>query len=195
MTMKNLKSFLTNVTPGPIGDASKLHTLLIDCWDEVSGSKEGGMKAYKLSGRIEQPTWNPPMLSFKIERHGGTVMGSSRAEMQSWTVDTARRTATVTEAGYRQLYQQQSPWTKAHAAKAAQEVSELINQQSEDELVTWLKNGGVRVMIGTIVPDDAAAQTVSGRRKRFWKCLDEILDPDWSRTGAIYKRMDNSSQS
>ena len=189
MTIKNLKSFLTNVTPGPISDTSKLQTLLIDCWNEFSGSTEGGMKAYKLSGRIEQPTWKSPLLSFKIERHGGTVMGSSRAEIQRWTINIALKTTTVTEAGYRQLYPQQAPWTKAHAAKAAQEVSELINQQSEDELVTWLKNGGVRVMIGTIVPDDAAAQTVTGRRKRFWKCLDEILGPDWSRAGAIYKKM------
>ena len=80
----------------------------------------------------------------------------------------------------------------AAATKAAQEVAELINHHSEDELVTWLKNGGVRVVISKTVPGDAAAQTVSGRRKRFWKCLDELLGPSWSRTGSIYKRVNSS---
>ena len=192
MAMKDLEAFLAKLSFGPISDASKLASLLMYCWDDFSGSDEGGMKAYKLSGRIEQPTWQPPLLSFKIERHGGTVQGSSRAKMQQWTVDTTLKTSRVAEAGYRQLTPRQSNWTKAAATKAAQEVAELINHHSEDELVTWLKNGGVRVVISKTVPGDAAAQTVSGRRKRFWKCLDELLGPSWSRTGSIYKRVNSS---
>jgi len=192
MAVKNLEAFLAKLSTGPISDTSKLESLLMDCWDDFSGSGEGGMKAYKLSGRIEQPTWQPPLLSFKIERHGGTVQGSSRAEMQRWTVDTVLKTSRVAEAGYRQLTPRQPNWTKAAATKAAQKVSDLINHRSEDELLTWLRNGGVRVMISKIVPDDAAAQTVSGRRKRFWKCLDDLLGPSWSRVGSIYKKKVNS---
>ena len=189
MAVKYLEAFLAKLSTGPIGDTSKLESLLMDCWDDFSGSGEGGMKTYKLSGRIEQPTWDSPLLSFKIERHGGTVQGSSRAEMQRWTVDTVLKTSRVAEAGYRQLTPRQSSWTKADAMEAAKEVSELIEHNSEDELVTWLKNGGVKVMISEIVPDNAASQTVIGRRKRFWKCLDELLGPSWSRTGAIYKKV------
>ena len=187
--MEKLEAYLATLKLDSIRDTNTLGTLLAGYWDNIQGSDDGGMQAYKLVGRIEQPIWEPPLLSFNIERHGGTVQGSSRAEIQRWTINIALKTATVTEAGYRQLEPQQASWTKANASKAAQEISELINQHSEDELLTWLKNGGVRVMIGKIVPDDAAAQTVAGRRKRFWKCLDEILGPEWSRTGAIYKRV------
>lgn len=137
--MNKLEAYLATLTPGSIDDTNTLGALLADCWDNIQRSDDGGMQAYKLVGRIEQPVWEPPLLSFNIERHGGTVQGSSRAEIQRWTINLALTTATVSEAGYRQLYRQQSPWTKAHAEKAAQEVSDLINQQSEDELVTWLK--------------------------------------------------------
>ena len=47
--------------------------------------------------------WHPPILSFKIERHGGFVLGSSRAEMQLSNIDTANLTATVVKTSHRQI--------------------------------------------------------------------------------------------
>ena len=47
MAMKDLEAFLAKLSFGPISDASKLASLLMYCWDDFSGSDEGGMKAYK----------------------------------------------------------------------------------------------------------------------------------------------------
>jgi hypothetical protein len=77
---------------------------------------------------------------------------------------------------------------KDDAAKVAHEVSNAIRSNNQHQLVCWLKNGGVNVMINQIVPSGAAKQTVIDRRKRFWILLDEELAPDWCRTQAIYKR-------
>ena len=43
------------------------------------------------------------MLSFRIERHGGTVMGSTCAEVQFWDVDLDRCTAGIRDVTHRQL--------------------------------------------------------------------------------------------
>jgi hypothetical protein len=190
--MDKLQLFLSNISPGPISDKSALESLLMHYWDGIDGSSHGGMKAYKLAGRIEEPTWKPPVLSFIIERHGGTVQGSSRAELQRWTVDIDNRSAEVSDASYRQLEARQPSWTKDDAAKIVLEVSNVIRNSSQHQLVSWLKNGGAKVMINQIVPNDAAKQTVVGRRKRYWKLLDEELAPDWCRTQAIYKRVASS---
>jgi hypothetical protein len=42
------------------------------------------MTGQKLLGRMEEVVWEPPILSFTVERHGGTVQGSSRAS-PGWT--------------------------------------------------------------------------------------------------------------
>jgi hypothetical protein len=190
--MDKLHLFLSNISPGPINDKSTLESVLMDYWNDIDGSGHGGMKAYKLAGRVEQPTWEPPFLSFIIERHGGTVQGSSRAELQRWAVDIDNRSAEVSEGSYRQLYARQPSWTKDDAAKVAQVVSNVIRSNNQHQLVSWLKNGGVKVMINQIVPSGAAKQTVIDRRKRFWKLLDEELAPDWCRTQAIYKKVVSS---
>jgi hypothetical protein len=65
-------------TKGPISDASELETLLKECWYEFEGADDTKMWPSKLTGRMEDITWDPPILTFKIERHGGTVMGSTR---------------------------------------------------------------------------------------------------------------------
>ncbi len=44
------------------------------------------MHAGKL-GRMEDVRWEPPVLSFRIERHGAMGVGSTRAELQNWRVD------------------------------------------------------------------------------------------------------------
>lgn len=51
------------------------------------------MEPYKLIGRMESVTWTPPILTFRIERHSGTVNGSVYAEMQCWDVDCEQMSA------------------------------------------------------------------------------------------------------
>jgi hypothetical protein len=83
--LDRLRAHLATIVPGKITDTTDLEPLLAACWGEFSGDY-GGMEGYKLLGRIEDVTWGPPTLTFTIERHGGTVMGSSRAELQHWEV-------------------------------------------------------------------------------------------------------------
>ncbi len=46
--------------------------ILLDAWSEMRGD-DGGMAPYKLLGRTEAMDWQPPVLAFEIERHGGTA--------------------------------------------------------------------------------------------------------------------------
>src|ERR1700677_2636027 len=65
---------------GPVSETTDLERLLSACWDELGGAN-GGMEGHKLLGRMGEVEWTRPILSFTTERHGGTVMGSSRAEL------------------------------------------------------------------------------------------------------------------
>ena len=60
------------------------------------------MEPYKLN-RMEKAEWQPPILSFVVERHGGTALGSTRADLQHWTVNVETKEANCHIAGHRQL--------------------------------------------------------------------------------------------
>src|SRR5690348_8052575 len=92
--LAKLRSYLSSLPPGPITDTSVVEELLVQCWECLSGANDTRMVAYKIH-RMENAEWNPPLLQFEIERHGGTVWGSSKAELQSWTVDVEHGTASV----------------------------------------------------------------------------------------------------
>ena len=78
--------------------------LLREAWPDLEGSDQEGMAPYKLTeDRIEKPAWEPPVLTFVIERHGGTAQGSSRADLQTWVVDLDAGTANPEITGRRQL--------------------------------------------------------------------------------------------
>ena len=98
-----LRAYLAPLQPGPVPDAREVESLLAACWDRFDGGDAEGMSADKLIGRIAQVEWDPPVLSFLIERHGGTVMGSSRAAVHAWNIDVAQMTAHCLAVGHRQL--------------------------------------------------------------------------------------------
>jgi hypothetical protein len=107
MTIKKLQTFLSDVPHGAIPASKWDHVLkLVEAsWPEFSGSGDTKMAAWKIR-RGEGPddlTWDPPHLSFCIDRHGGTVLGSSRAEKQQWTLNLERLTADHTKSGYQQI--------------------------------------------------------------------------------------------
>src|SRR5690348_6585826 len=78
--MTRLLDHLAMISPGPIPDPAGLERLAAACWHEFQGG-DGGMTGEKLLGRMEEVFWEPPVLSFIVERHGRTVMGSSRATL------------------------------------------------------------------------------------------------------------------
>jgi len=162
--MERLMAYLKHTPEGEIADTAELEELLAECWDEFHGDY-GGMEPQKLFGRLEDVLWRPPMLEFVIERHGGTVMGSSRAKLQRWKVDIERRTVTVQPSGYRQVSPRQATLDVKPIAK---EVAQLILNGKNDDRLKWHEGGRVQVLIGRILPEGSSVrQTLIGRRKRL----------------------------
>jgi len=159
-----LRRYLQERGPGSIEDHDDLESLLARCWDSLVGSTSGGMTSSKLFGRIEDARWQPPELTFTIERHGGTVVGSSRAELQDWTVDLERQTLQYKQRRHRQL---RSSQPRLDVAPLAEEIFKLMLARADDARLTWNSDGSVQVKIGTIIPATSPQQTTTGRRKRF----------------------------
>jgi hypothetical protein len=172
MKSGTLRTIFNALPPGPISNTADIDRLLADKWDNFTGD-DGGMQGYKLLNRMEDVVWSPPKMTFKIERHGGMVQGSTRAEIQEWELDLDTMTGTFKEAGRRQLSPQQPP---VRAKPIAEEIGNLILAGKEDARLDWLGAGEVRVLIGTILPQDSAVkETLTARRKRFREELQKKL--------------------
>ena len=173
--LRALRQWLEGHHSGPIADTASLERLLADSWHEFSGD-HGGMEGRKLLGRMEGVEWNPPILSFTIERHGGTALGSSRAELQQWTLDIDRRTATCETVSHRQLRPMQR---RLNVVPLAEEIVRLILERRADDRLKWNNDGSVRVLVGKVLPEGSAVkQTLIGRRQRFRKALVERLEAE-----------------
>ena len=101
--MEALIEYLRTLTAGPISSTTKLESLLAPCWDELEGGTENSMAGYKLHGRMENVHWNPPILKFRIERHGGTALGSTRADIHEWEVNVENGSAECSVVSRRQV--------------------------------------------------------------------------------------------
>jgi hypothetical protein len=176
--MEALQELLAALPPGPIPEDTKLDKALATCWDGFRGSGEGGMKDDKLLGRMENVQWQSPILKFTIERHGGTVNGSTRAELQHWEIDLDNRTACIVKEGHRQL-QTMAPRVSVKAI--AEEIAGLILSGSDDERIQWLDDGSVKVRASKVFAEGSGfKQTVKGRRKRLVECLrDQLVERGW----------------
>lgn len=171
--MQQLLEYLRSISPGRIADVGQLDSLLAACWEEFDGGNMEGMQPDKLLGRMESISWNPPVLSFAVERHGGTVLGSTRAELQYWQVNVETRSATCGTAGHRQLKPMQP---KLNVKPIAEQIVGLIVKRRQDNRLKWNADGGVRVLIGNILPSGSAVnQTLHGRRKRFRTEVEQLL--------------------
>jgi hypothetical protein len=167
-----LKKFLSKLPPGPVHDTTALEELLKQEWESIDGSDFGGLEAYKLTGRLEEVQWQPPRLTFFIERHGATVFGSTRAELQHWQVDISTWTARIASAGRRQLY----PTAKRlDVREPAKHIADAIFNNLESPSLERYPDGRVKVLIGTIIPAHGYQQTVTGRRRRFREFLGKLL--------------------
>ena len=176
-----LNVYLEQLPAGRVESISELEYLLAASWHSLAGSDAGGMEAHKLHGRIEHAHWEPPILSFRIERHGSIVCGSTRAEIQSWEVNTLAWTAEMGLSGHRQL-KPMSP--RLDVKPLAAEVRDLIINHQEDARLKWVGEQRVRLQVGKIIPAEGFKQTLAGRRKRFRATFDELLSAaGWRRVG------------
>src|SRR5207245_2931298 len=106
------------------------------------------MEGYKLHGRMESVEWRPPILSFEMERHGATALGSTRAEMLGWKLDLQQRKAAAYSCGYRQLTPREA---RLDVAALAEEVAGAILAGRTDPRLHWIRRGErVRVQTGQI---------------------------------------------
>src|SRR5713101_4986139 len=119
--------------PGPVADVLAVERLLAACWNDLV-SDDGGMEDFKLLNRMEAVTWNLPILSFRIDRHGSLAMGGTRDDVQYWHVNVAEGTATLNKIGWKQNNPQSAPFqVKATAA----EVAEAIRNGQEHDRLLW----------------------------------------------------------
>jgi len=171
---KALLAYLKRCPSGPLVQCSKLDDLLVKVWPFLKGTKNGGMRPEKLANRMEDVEWHPPTLSFRIERHGGTVRGSTRAEMQAWTINTSTWDACHVKQGHRQL-RPMAPRLNVNPLVA--EILDIIRGGREDSRVKWRneKRDWVRVQIGAVIPSGGLKQTAADRRRRFRTRLVEAL--------------------
>jgi hypothetical protein len=175
-----LHSFLNELPSGEtkLSDENNLLQLLADAWRLLKGSNDQNTDSTKIY-RAESVCWSPPILSFKLERHGGTVNGSSRAPVHHWEVDVEQGTANIVDERRRQLYPQ-SP--RMDTKLRAKEVADRILNAIDHPTLEWNSDRTYVILkISEIIPE-GYAQTTTARRKRFNKQLETIMiEQGWVR--------------
>ncbi len=173
-----LREHLSALPTGDISAVGPVTALLAACWNEFAGSGSERMHAGKLA-RMEDVRWNPPVLSFTIERHGAMGMGSTRAELQHWRVDLDRKTGRCERSG---SYRQALPRAEAvRVEPVALDLADSILAGRADDRLKWQGEETVRVLMTKIFPRDSGyTQTITGRRQRLRTALQTLLaDADW----------------
>jgi hypothetical protein len=190
-----LRRVLASVPAGPVSEDHEdaVVSALERAWAELDGGGQTSMVADKLGGRMEELKWQPPILSFGIERHGGTVMGSTRAELHGWDVDVEAGTATVGGGRFRQL-RPNAPAFKAEPIAA--ELAAAMAAGQPHPALEWKGESRARVLYNKIPPlADGPKQTLEGRRRRFREALARAITPyGWGPAGSVfYERLPTNS--
>ncbi len=190
------KQLMSKIPEGKIEDqavSGEIETALYGVWHLLDTGQVGGMRPGKLLGRLERIEWQPPILTFVVERHGATVMGSVYAELQNWQVNVVECTATLGE-GKKRLVGARQPPLKVEPL--VMKIVELIAMCQEDDRLKWAKGKQrVQIQIGKIIPDDAAQQTLQGRRRRFSKLLEETLaEMGWKKVTGPHHTYEKADQ-
>jgi hypothetical protein len=181
-TIQELATLLRSTPVGlmPAETRMQVRKMLGACWTEFAGSTESKMaywKAVREEG-ADDLVWDPPILSFTVERHGAMVLGSSRVEKQEWKLDLQHKTAQHCTAGFRQM-RPSAPRlnVKPVAARVCETVRQGPNANSDlvsQGILVW--NGDhALVRHGEIIPNNGPAMTISGRRKRFRAELKSLI--------------------
>ena len=82
--LNELKSYVRQLPRGPVLKVPVVEYVLVNCGDRLAASDDTSMEDYKLGDRTEDLSWNPPHLTFNLERHGGVALGGKVAEVHSW---------------------------------------------------------------------------------------------------------------
>jgi hypothetical protein len=180
--LSELRHLLRRLPPGDIPEelGEEIIGRLQNCWHELSGSRKTNMEMYKLS-RAEDFVWRPPSLCFKIARHGGTVLGSTREHVQQWEVNLEEKTAHQTTTGFRQLYPTAPRLTEAEMIAIARSVCDTVRAGPGSNLkldvhLIWIDEAEFRIKPSSLIPADGFRQTVEGRRRRMKVILQREIE-------------------
>ena len=180
--------FLARIGTGMLNEheTSQVEGFLAEKWDELIGESAGGMQGYKVKDRTEEMQWQPPVLGFTIERHGGTLQGSTRADMQDWEFDVVRCVANLVREWHRQL-RRMNP--RLDIAGIAEEIATAILERRRDPRLQWYRSGKSRVLSSAITGGQSVPKaTREGRQKRLRKeILSRIIHHGWVANGSYYE--------
>jgi hypothetical protein len=178
--IENLRSELASLAPGTVDSALKDRVLgaLQNAWKSLCGADDQKTYANKLK-RAEYLCWRPPILSFKLERHGRTVNHSTRADLHHWEVNVDKKTAEIAKRGTRQLYKQDN---RLNTKALAQEIAEKIKNRIDDPRLEWDESKrSVTIIMEKTIPS-TVNQTTQNRRKRFRRDIaEEMNGTGWER--------------
>jgi hypothetical protein len=108
--------------------------VLIAAWNDLGGEDIERTEAWKLRGRMERIVWEPPELSFDLERHGSVALGGTRADVHRWSVNIERRDASVVQMPPRQVKPADA---RLDVGKLALEIANLIANEVDDDRLRW----------------------------------------------------------
>jgi len=172
--MNALREVLKTIPPGPLNYNSAVVGALVAAWDSISDSDVQSTSREKMY-RLEQIDWSPPILTFILERHGGTVNGSTRAALHRWTVDVSKAEAMCDpHYSYRQACATDRRldtmvWAKKIAFRIIRHKNSRWLKWSVDRLT-------VRVVLRTFI-SAYNKQTLGNRYARFRRDLETIIEP------------------
>jgi len=199
MSRETLVELLENLPAGPIANnlCSQVITLLQGCLNEFTGSHQTNMEAYKLEPkRVENLDWAPPVLSFKMARHGATVLGSPREHLYSWHINVEKMTARFEKGTFRLVRPSAAKLSKDEILEIVRRVCEHVqngplSSAAPGIFLTWKSGTEILIKPADLIPADGFKQTLAGRRKRVRSILiDEIKTIGWvvvSDKGAFVK--------
>jgi len=170
--LTELKAAFKDLVDGPC-EGSEMMSLLIGAWNSIAGSGETGLSDWKLM-RLEGLEKRDGKLYFDIERHGGTVHGSTRGEVYTWEVDVEHATATIIKKTHRQLYKADK---RLDVGPMAQELADCIIGKQPHPHLQWDGDmNSCKLLIGKAIPE-TFKQTTAGRREKLRYALNALLLP------------------
>src|SRR5260370_21908412 len=96
-------------------------------------------------GRRGSVLGEPPVLCFRIERHGAMGVGSTRAELQHWRVDLDRKTAQCERS---RSYRQALPRAEGvRIEPIARELADSIIAGRVDQRLKWQGDEAGRIIV------------------------------------------------
>jgi hypothetical protein len=182
VNLRKVSDYVHTLQPGAFRaqETEEVERLIAGCWDELNIMTDSrNMEPNKVLNRTQKLAWNPPFLSFEIERHGPTVHGSIYADVHVWTINLETGEARMTPGPRRPVKLKARP---LNVRPLAQEIAATILDGKDDDRLRWKGRDFVRIEIEKVIPA-TNQQTTSGRRKRFRDELTGILKPrGWSAT-------------